>query len=123
MAEVEKSRGPYKVNAVGERAALAALREDMDWVGAQIAEVRSNRARFTEMLRRMGLSPLPSAANFVLVRVSNAADVAQRMRRSGVAVRPFVALPGVGDALRITIGPWSMMQTALAALEEALACA
>jgi histidinol-phosphate aminotransferase len=120
---VEKSRGPYKVSAVAERAAVAALTEDMDWVGAQIAEVRSNRARFGEALERLGLAPLPSAANFVLVRVRNAAEVAQRMRRSGVAVRPFVALSGVGDALRITIGPWPMMRAALAALEEALACA
>jgi histidinol-phosphate aminotransferase len=44
------------------------------------------------------------------------------MRSAGVAVRPFEALPGVGDALRISIGPWPMMEAALHALEEALAC-
>ena len=84
------------------------------------AEVVANRARFTEALRKLGLAPLPSAANFVLVPVSDAAALASAMRRQGVAVRPFAALPRIGDALRITIGPWPMMEAALSALERGL---
>lgn len=121
---VEKSRGPYKVSATAERAALAALREDRDWVAGRVAEVRANRARFVASLERLGLAPLPSDANFVLVPVQDAAALTRRMRRggSGVAVRPFVALPGIGDAVRITVGPWHMMESALGEIEEATAC-
>ena len=120
VADVEKSRGPYKVNALAERAAAAALNEELDWVRERIAEVVANRARFTEALRKLGLAPLPSAANFVLVPVSDSAALASAMRRQGVAVRPFAALPRIGDALRITIGPWPMMEAALSALERGL---
>ncbi|HEX6537236.1 MAG TPA: aminotransferase class I/II-fold pyridoxal phosphate-dependent enzyme [Gemmatimonadaceae bacterium] len=123
VREVEKSRGPYKVSAVAERAAAAVLREDMDWVGAQIAEARTNRDRLGAALRALGLAPLPSAANFLLVPVDDAARAARRLREAGVAVRPFAGLPAIGDALRITVGPWSMMEALLRALPEAIACA
>ncbi len=123
VAEVEKSRGPYKVSALAERAAIAALAQDRAWVREHIAHVRSNRERLTCALLALGLAPLPSDANFVLVPVVDAPTVAQRLRRCGVGVRPFPALAGVGDAIRITIGPWAMMQTVLDALAEALACA
>jgi histidinol dehydrogenase len=122
VAEVEKSRGPYKVNALAERAAVTALREDRPWVQARVADVRENRARLRDALTALGLAPLPSAANFVLVPVPDAGPAAQRLRAAGVAVRPFVALPGIGDALRITIGPWSLMNEVLAALAGVSPC-
>lgn len=118
VAEVEKSRGPYKVNGSAERAAVAALREDRQWVQARIADVVTNRARFVEALRAQGLAPIPSSSNFVLVPVQDALGKAKAMRQLGVAVRPFPDLLGIGDALRISIGPWEMMEAALAALKS-----
>ena len=119
VGEVEKSRGPYKISTIAERAAVAALSRDMDWVGAHVDEALQNRAEFVEALRAMALTPIPSRANFVLVPVSDAAGIAARMREQGVAVRPFGKLAGVGDALRITIGPWDMMEACLSALGAA----
>jgi len=119
VAEVEKSRGPYKVSAIAERAAVAALTEDMTWVREHVDLAIAFRERLANELRGMGLAPLPSAGNFVLVPVPNAPAVAQAMRAAGVAVRPFGALPGIGDALRISVGPWEMMETCLAALRGA----
>jgi histidinol-phosphate/aromatic aminotransferase/cobyric acid decarboxylase-like protein len=46
--------------------------------------------------------------------------VGQALRARGVAVRPFPALPHVGDALRISVGPWPMVQRLLDALEPAM---
>ena len=126
VSAVEKSRGPYKVSASAERAALGALKDDRDWITGRIDEVRANRDRFVAALERLGLAPLASDANFVLIPVRDAAALALRLRRSdnsGVAVRAFVALPGIGDAVRITIGPWRMMEAALSAIEEAISCA
>ncbi len=119
VAEVEKSRGPYKVNSLAERAALAALREDEAWVRAHVAEAMTNRQRLGDELRARALAPLPSAANFLLLPVSDAVGVASRLRARGVAVRPFVDLPSIGDALRISVGPWEMMQAFLDAFDEA----
>lgn len=123
VAEVEKSRGPYKVNAVAERAAVAALVNDRDWVTQRVIDARASREGFMASLHAIGLAPLPSQANFVFVPVPDAPRVARRMRESGVGVRAFQALPVVGDALRITAGPNPMMDQALAALAEALSCA
>jgi histidinol-phosphate aminotransferase len=123
VAEVEKSRGPYKVSVAAERAALAALAKDRAWVAARVADARDSRSRLAESLRALGLAPLPSQGNFVLVPVPGAAGVARRMREHGVAVRVFEGLPSIGDSLRITVGPASMMERVIVALEEALACA
>ena len=120
VAEVEKSRGPYKVNALAERAATAAVESDLDWVRTHIAEAVANREQFADALRQIGFAPIPSMANFLLVPVDGASSIGVRMRARGVAVRPMPALPVVGDALRISIGPWSMMEAALAALRASM---
>jgi histidinol-phosphate aminotransferase len=119
--EIEKVRGPYKENAPAERAAACALREDVPWMRELAAQAVQNRERFAGALRANGFDPLPSAANFLLVPVPDAILVAERMRERGVAVRPYPGLPDIGDALRITIGPWPMMELALDALVAARA--
>lgn len=128
VAEVEKSRGPYKVNAVAERAALAALGDGLDWARDRVAEALENRARLTAELERRALAPIASEANFVLVPISNANARAKHMRSLGVAVRPFEGLPPVSDglrasggsALRISVGPWEMIDAVLAALDASM---
>ena len=123
VAEVEKSRGPYKVSVMAERAAVVALEHDQGWIADRVVDACESRERLAERLRALGLTPLPSRANFVLVPVVNAAGVASDMRARGVAVRAFQGLALVGDALRITAGPAPIMDQALVALEEALRCA
>jgi histidinol-phosphate aminotransferase len=119
--EVEKSRGPFKVGALAVRAALAALDQDREWVRQTVAQLVECRARCIAELTARGFAPLPSEGNFVLVPVPDALAIAQATRESGVAVRPFPGLTRVGDAVRITIGPWSEMEAALGALEKARA--
>lgn len=115
--EVEKSRGPFKVGTLAARAAVAALAEDGAWVRDRVAETLENRRRFVRELVARGLAPLPSEANFVLIPVRDAAAVATEARAAGVAVRAFPGLARVGDAVRVTIGPWPEMEAALEALE------
>jgi histidinol-phosphate/aromatic aminotransferase/cobyric acid decarboxylase-like protein len=118
VAEVEKSRGPYKVSRLGELMGVEALTTDLPWVREKVAEVKENRAKLFEALTARGFRPLPSQANFLLVPVAkDAKALAAKMRESGVSVRPFPALPlGLGECLRVSVGPWSMMEAALAAL-------
>jgi histidinol-phosphate aminotransferase len=116
VREIMKARGPYKVNAPAERAAIAALENDQHWVAAHVADVVANRARFRQELALRGISSLPSAANFVLLPVKDCASVASQLQRLGVGVRALPYLPGIGDALRIGIGPWDLMKRCLDAL-------
>jgi histidinol dehydrogenase len=121
IAEVTKSRGPYKVSSVAERAGEAVLRDGQEWVDWCVQQTRVNRSRLREALGLSGHDALPSDANFVLIRLPDRAggaqNVADRLRRHGIGVRPFAALPGLGDCIRVTIGPWNMMQAFLDALE------
>ncbi len=120
VMEVEKSRGPYKLNALAERVAFTALREDRVWVDEHVQLAIALRERLAAALRKMGLAPMPSAANFVCVPMRNVVAVGQALRARGVAARPFPGLPHVGDALRISVGPWPLLERLLGALGPAM---
>src|SRR5215207_907557 len=86
---VTRARGPYKVNALAEAAAIAALAVRADavgWVAEHVALVATLRERVTVALRRLGLEPAPAAGNFVFVPTSRAQSLARTMRRRGVLV-------------------------------------
>ena len=130
VAAVEKSRGPYKVNAMAARAAVTALGDDLAWVRERVEDVVAFRARLTDALRALGIDALPSRANFVLAPLPDAPQVAAALRARGIAVRPFEALAAPagtplaatrGSAVRITVGPWPLLERALGALREVLA--
>jgi histidinol dehydrogenase len=124
VAEVEKSRGPYKVNGPAEAAALDVLARDMNWVREGIAVVKEHRARLGEALGERGLRFWPSAGNFLLVAVpdgqSGAKEFGEALRSRGVAVRAFPGLPRAGDCIRVSVGPWAMMAAFLDAVDDAL---
>ncbi len=131
--EIEKSRGPYKVGRIPEKAAAAAVADSGDWLTGIVSDVQRNRDRLRVELEERGFRPLPSGANFLFVPVgpspeagaspateSPPARLAISLRKQGVAVRPFADLPGVGGGLRITVGPWEAMDRLLEGLDTAL---
>jgi histidinol dehydrogenase len=124
VAEIEKSRGPYKVGGVAEALALAAL-GDSETTARAIASVRANRARLADALGAAGFRTWPSSANFLLVQVpaalGPAREAAAALREHGVQVRPFGGLPHAGECLRVTVGPWPMMESFLVALRTVTA--
>jgi histidinol-phosphate aminotransferase len=119
IREIEKARGPYTVNALAERAAVAALTEDLEWVRERVAETVANRVRLREKIAELGFAPLPSESNFILLVVRDAVGLTGRLFDLGVGIRPYPKLPRIGDAVRMTVGPWSMMQTLLSGLRTA----
>lgn len=123
IREVEKSRGPYKVNRLAERAALAALDDPEGWVEDVRIEMLKARARLSFELTARGYTPLPSAANFVFVPVDDAVALTAYLRLKGVAVRPFPApvsteTPSLGDGIRISVGPPHEIDALLRALDD-----
>ena len=116
VTEVLKARGPYKVSVLAERAAIAALERDRGWMRDRVDEAVANRDRFRAMLAERGIDSLESAANFVLVPVDDCAATSRQLERVGIRVRPLPGLTGIGDAIRIAIGPWPVMERCLEAL-------
>ncbi len=85
-------------------------------------ECLTNRERLREELSARGLEPLESHANFLLLAApsGSAADDAAALRERGVQVRPFTGIPGIGEGLRVTVGPWPLLERFLTAIDHLL---
>ncbi|MCX8089956.1 MAG: histidinol-phosphate transaminase [Verrucomicrobiae bacterium] len=118
IALLEKARQPFNVNALAQAAALAAL-DDAE----HVQRTRENNAQglrfFEAAFARLGLEFLPSAANFILVRVGDGQRVFEAMQRQGVIVRPMGSY-ALGEWIRITIGTPPQNERCLRALQTAL---
>ena len=121
VTEVDKSRGPYKVSRLAAEAAAAAIRDEEGWMEGVVGSCLDNRRSVHDALALRGLEPLPSQANFLFVAAptGRAKDDALALRDAGIGVRPFTGVPGVGDGLRVTVGPWDLMEDFLSALDTA----
>ncbi len=97
---------PYNVSAAVQRLVAERLR-DGDEVAAQIAEIKSERAR---VMSALAASPaiekvFPSDANFVLVRTTdNPRDLYEKLISEGIIVRDRSRIRGCEGCLRITVG-------------------
>jgi len=119
IAELEKIRQPFNLNAIAQAGALAALDDT-----AHAERTRRLNARglklYVRAFRKLGLEFVPSAANFILVRVGEGQRVCQEMQKRGVIVR---AMDGyqLPEWVRISIGRPKENQRCLDALAAALA--
>jgi histidinol-phosphate aminotransferase len=115
---LDRLRPPFNVNSIAQAGAVAAL-ADQSHMQRAVAETMRELTRVEAGLRAMKLWTAPSATNFVLVRLGQAAaPVYERLLREGVIVRPIGAL---NDALRISIGTPAQNDRMLAALASVLA--
>jgi histidinol-phosphate aminotransferase len=92
----------YPVSEVSRLLALRRLRTGEAEMAASSDRIRTERRRLFELLEQGGADPLPSQANFVLARFTDAAAVQQALADRGILVRAFPGRPGLDDALRIT---------------------
>lgn len=96
---------PYNVNVAAEAGAIAAI-EHFGEVRETIAAIVAERDRMAALCGALGwLTPLPSQANFVLMRVEGRAakEVASALRARGVLVR-FYDRPDLDNYIRISAG-------------------
>jgi histidinol-phosphate aminotransferase len=111
---------PFNVN----RAALAAGRACLgrpELIEERRLESACARRLLSDLVREAGMEPLPSEANFVLVRVG-VDDVAltEALVRRGLLVRPGSEF-GLSGYVRVTVGPSPLMRRAAAELSAARA--
>ena len=116
---LNRVRQPFNVNALAQAAALAAL-ADTAYVDESRALNRSGMRQLEDGVRALGLPFVPSHANFLLIRVGDAAAVYQRLLKQGVIVRP-VANYGLPEFLRVTVGLPGENRRFIDALAAALA--
>ena len=118
---VWKIKQPYNVNVAAEVAAIASL-DDLEERMATVARIVAERERLAVALAALpGFRVYPSAANFLLCRITGGAARARAIRdglaQRGILIRYFNR-PGLDDCLRISVGRPEQNDALLHALRE-----
>ena len=100
IQEMNKVRQPFNVNSLAQAAAIEALRDDNHLKKVKQMNTRGKKFLYRE-LKNLGISFVPSEANFIYVVVSenDAKRVYNKMLKLGVIVRPMGP-----NSIRITVG-------------------
>jgi histidinol-phosphate aminotransferase len=116
VAYLHKAQSPYSVNSLAIMAAQAAV-ADHGYVENYVAEVLAARELLCVGLEKLGVTYVPSSANFVLGHFgARAIEVRDALRGRAILVRDrSYEAPG---CVRITVGTREQTRALLAALEE-----
>jgi histidinol-phosphate aminotransferase len=122
IREFDKVRSPYNVNSLTHVVAERMLAHP-DVLEAQAQAVVAERERLDAELRKFPrITVFPSDANFILVRVPDAAAVFEGMRRRGVLIKNLhTGTPLLDGCVRLTIGTPEENRLCLAAFAKSLA--
>lgn len=105
VAEIDKLRPPYNVNALTQ-AAVPVILAAAEELARQAMTIRAERGRLAQQLSiRGGVTVFPSETNFVLVRVRDADAWFSSLRAAGILVKNLHGYhPLTSQCLRITVG-------------------
>jgi histidinol-phosphate aminotransferase len=119
--EIDKLRPPYNVSVLNAECALFAL-EHAGVFAQQAAQIREQRALLVDALARMpGVTPFPSEANMVLVRVPDAQRCFDGLKAQGILVKNVSKMhPLLTHCLRLTVGTPSENAQLIRALQTTL---
>jgi len=96
--EIRKVKLPYSLNIISESIAIAAL-ENRALRDRTVTSAISERNRIFEAMRSIdGVTPFPSAANFILFRVRDPRRVFEELCARGILIREYA------NALRVSVG-------------------
>lgn len=103
IQELLKIRGPYDINMFAKIAILAAL-EDKKYMEDYVKEVMViAKPKLEKFLREKEIFFYPSAANFLLLKVSNPQELIENLKSEGILVRPKEG-PNNESLIRVSIG-------------------
>ena len=111
---------PFNINGIALTAIRAAL-EDTEFLPRYAAQVQESRERLYAACRRLGLQYWPSAANYVMVHVGEAAPYVRALAVKAIHVRDRSNDPTTPGCIRITAGMIEHTDTAIEALDSVVA--
>lgn len=118
-AILQKARQPFNANSMAQAAALAAM-NDSEHVAKTMETNRTGLAFYEQAFMARDLEYVPSAANFVLVKVGDGDDLFAKMLRKGVIVRAMSGYK-LPEWVRISIGTMPENERCIEVLDEVLA--
>jgi histidinol-phosphate aminotransferase len=114
-----KAKAPYNINILTSVEALKAL-EQTAHVEKSVAATISERNRLIGDLQGIGCvkKVFPSDSNFLLVRVTDARGIHQKLAQRGIIVRDRSSEPKLANCIRISVGTPEQNTILLTALKE-----
>ncbi|MDR5758279.1 histidinol-phosphate transaminase [Caballeronia sp. LZ035] len=119
IMQFDKVRPPYNINVLTQ-ATAAFLLDHLDVLDAQAAELRRQRATLAaEVAALPGMTVFPSAGNFLLVRVPDAAVAFETLLTSRVLIKNVGKMhPLLVNCVRLTVGTAEENAHMVAALKK-----
>ena len=119
IAMLNRVREPFNVSLLAQKAAEASVNAD-GHVAAAYALNQAGKAYLYEQFTAMGLSYIPTQANFIMVDVRrNCREVFQALLKKGVIVRTGDIF-GMPNYIRVTFGTMAENERFIRALKEVL---
>lgn len=119
----DKIRNHFGMGRIAQAGALAALK-DQDYLNLTVQKITQARAEIARIVQENGLTPLPSATNFVAVDCGRdgayAAALLKELTKRGVFLR-MPAIAPLNRSIRISCGDAAMLAHLEAELPKALA--
>ena len=119
LAEFDKLRLPYNINALTQAAGGFAMRH-YDALLAQAEILKIERSRLAAAMDRIGhIERFPSDANFILIRVADAGQAFEHLLSRKILVKNTSAShPLMKNTLRLTIGTPTENDALISALQN-----
>ena len=121
---IDRVRMPFNISGLAQQAALAALDDD-----GHVSKTRRlclrERKRIAREFKKLGLSPIPSQANFILMNPESVSAgrtslvIYEELLKRGVIVRPMAAW-GLPSHIRVSLGTRAENDRMLSAVREIL---
>ena len=119
IRDLNRVREPFNVNAMAQKAALAALDDDQHLEESRNQVIKSRRY-FEKELARLGLKPVPDQANFCFIDIKvDSKEAFQALMKKGVIVRTGDIF-GFPSYIRVTYGTDEQNKRFIEALNEVL---
>ncbi len=96
---LNRIRQPFNVNHIAQSAAIAVL-ADKEFIAQSVSKNKQGLMQLAKGFDALGLSYIPSSANFIAIKVSDAMAIYQQLLAQGFIVRP-VEMP---NYVRISVG-------------------
>lgn len=119
ISAFDKVRNHFGVTRFGQAGAMAAL-ADQDWLASVVRQVSAARERISHIARACGLTPLPSATNFVAIDCGGESAHAKAVLEGLLTRGIFVRMPGIAPlnrCIRVSAGTPADLDAFEAALQ------
>ncbi|MBI5664496.1 MAG: threonine-phosphate decarboxylase [Nitrospirae bacterium] len=103
IGRVQDFKEPWTVNNLAQHAAVTAL-DDMDYIDRTYRLIAREKMYMEKCLYKCGIKFIPSAANYYLLKVSDAGKLTVQLRNKGILIRDCSNFSGLNNSyIRIAV--------------------